>query len=67
MIVNGHLSGDQQGAGTQESCCALWLAVGDGISFGFASGQSFWLRVLPGDPRITQPRQISARRILGGW
>ena len=40
---------------------------GDGISFQVVSGQSLRLRVLPGGARITQPRWIPARRILGDW
>ena len=39
---------------------------GDRISFWFASGQSFWLRVPPGGARIAQPKWVSVRRILGG-
>ena len=41
---------------------------GEGISFWVVSDQSLWLRVLPGGARITRPRWIPARRILGdGW
>ena len=39
---------------------------GDGIHFRVVSGQSFWLRVLPGGARIAQSRWLPARRILGG-
>ena len=39
----------------------------DGISFLVVSGQSLWLRVLPGGTCITQPRWIPVRRILGDW
>ena len=40
MIVNGHLAGDQQGDGTQENCCALWLAVAGFLVMGLVSGLS---------------------------
>ena len=39
---------------------------GGGIGFLVVSGQSFWLRVLPGGAHIAQPRRIPVRRILGG-
>ena len=39
---------------------------GGGIGFLVVSGQSFWLRVLPGGAHIAQPRWIPVRRILGG-
>ena len=39
---------------------------GDGVSFQVVSGQSFWLRVLPGGAHLVQPRWMPARRILGG-
>ena len=61
------LLGQRQDRGTQENGSATWLGVqvyGDGVSFQVVSGQLFWLRILPGG---TQPRWISARRILGGW
>ena len=38
---------------------------GDGISFQVVSGQSFWLRVLPGGAHVVQPRWMPERRILG--
>ena len=38
----------------------------DGVSFQVVSGQSFWLRVLPGGVRLLQPRWMPDRRILGG-
>ena len=38
---------------------------GDGFSFLVFTGQSFWLRVLPGGACIAQPRCMPAR-ILGG-
>ena len=40
---------------------------GDGVNFRVVSGQSFWLSVLPGGTRITRPRWIAAKRILGCW
>ena len=39
---------------------------GDAVSFQTVSGQSFWLRTLPGCARIAQPRWMPVRRILGG-
>ena len=39
---------------------------GDGISFWVVFSQSFWLRVLPGDAHLVQPRWVPERRILGG-
>ena len=42
-------------------------SYGNGINFRVASGQSFWLKVLPGGICITQPRWIPVGRILGGW
>jgi len=39
---------------------------GDEVNFQVVSGQSFWLRVLPGGVLIAQ-RWIPTRRILGGW
>ena len=39
---------------------------GDGISFWVVFSQSFWLRVLPGDTCLVQPRWMPERRILGG-
>ena len=38
---------------------------GDEVSFQVVSGQSFWLRVLPGGALIAQPRRMP-ERILGG-
>ena len=38
---------------------------GDGISFRVVFGQSFQFRVFPGGARITQPRWMLARGILG--
>ena len=45
--------------------CSLGF-YGDGVSFQVVSGQSFWLRVLPGGAHLVQPRWMPARRILGG-
>ena len=45
--------------------CSLGF-YGDGISFRAVSGQSFWLRALPGGAHIAQSRWILTRRILGG-
>ena len=71
FIGKGRPGGEQQVKGTRESCFATWLALsgfyGDGISFQIVSGQSFWLRVLPGGVYMFQPRWIPARKILGGW
>ena len=39
---------------------------GDRINFLGVFGQSFWLRVLPGGARITQPRWTITKGILGG-
>lgn len=39
---------------------------GEGVSFWAVSGQSFWLRLLPGGTGISQPRWILARRMMGG-
>ena len=38
---------------------------GGRISFRIVSGESFWLRVLPGGTHIVQPKWIPLRRILG--
>ena len=49
--------------------CHVALSLGfygDRISFWAVSGQSFWLRALPGGAHIAQPRWILTRRILGG-
>ena len=47
--------------------CSLQF-YGDGISFWVIFGQSFYFRVFPGGTRITQPRWMLARGILGsGW
>ena len=37
------------------------------VCFWIVSSQSFWLRILPGDLSIFQPRWIPASIILGGW
>ena len=47
-------------------CMARSLGFyGDGISFRVVFGQSFQFRVFPGGARITQPRWMLARGILG--
>ena len=70
FIGKGHPGGEQQGQGTQENSSATWLAVlgfmGMELVSGLSLAKSFWLRVLPGDTRIAQPRWMPARRILGG-
>ena len=69
ILLGGALPGrKQEGKGTQENCCHMACIgfYGDGISFRVVSGQSFWLRVLPGGTCIAQPRWMPARRILGG-
>ena len=79
-IGKAHRGRDQQGKGTQENCCAMWLVAcslrfyGDGISFWVVFGQSFFFflanhsdsRVLPGGTCIAQPRWILTTGILGG-
>ena len=70
FIGKGHLGGEQEGKGSQGNCSATWLAVSGFMGMwlvSVVSGQSFWLRVLPGGARIAQPRWIPARRILGDW
>ena len=63
-----HPGGEQEGEGTQENCSAVAHSLGfygDGISFRVVFGQSFQFRVFPGGARITQPRWMLARGILG--
>ena len=67
FIGKGRPGGEQRGKGTRRTVlpCSRFYSVG--VSFLAVSGQSFWLRVLPGGMFITQPRWMPARRILGGW
>ena len=66
-VIGQRRPGESSRMRTQEDCSACSSrsrVYGEGIRFRVASGQSFWLRVLPGG--ITQTRWIPARRILGG-
>ena len=71
FIGKGLPGGEQQGKGSQENCFAHMARslgfYGNGVRFWLISGQSLWLRVLPGGACVARPRWIPARRILGGW
>ena len=67
-IGRGHLGREQKGKGNQENCSATWLAVSDFMVMGLVSGLSLANHsnsVFPGGARITQPRWMLARGILG--
>ena len=62
--------GEQEGKGTLENCSAAWLAMSGFMVMGLASGWSLTNRsnsesFLVAGARITQPRRMLARGILG--
>ena len=69
FIGRGHPGGEQEEGNLEELChVACCLGFYDNpVSFWVVSGQSLWLRVLPGDTYIMQSRWIPVRRILEGW
>ena len=61
---------EQEGKGTQENCSATSFAVSGFMVMGLVSGLSLAKQSDSGSflvARITQPRWIPVRRILGGW
>ena len=64
----GRPGGEQEGEGTQENCSATWLPVSGFMVMGLVSRRSLANHsnsVFPGGPRISQPRWMLARGILG--
>ena len=68
LLGKGPRGGEQEGKGTQENCSAAWLTVSGFMVMGLVSGLSLANHsnsVFPGGARITQPRWMLARGILG--
>ena len=71
FLGKGHLSGEQQGKGTQENCSAVRLTVLGFVVLWLVSRLSLANHSDPGSFLVvqasnTQPRRIPVRRVLGG-